>query len=92
MVGGGLLASAIEWALGLIGAHGFEAGLLATALVVAYHGHSMMAFGQAAFRSARIGFIGAATVGLLIVVSVSMGWMDVEALPSFGWVWEVLPL
>lgn len=92
MVLEGLVAGGIEFVFGLIGAHGFEAGLVASALILVYHGHSFMSFGQAAFRSARIGFVGAAAVGLLIVLALSFGWIEVSSLPSFGWVWEVLPL
>ena len=92
MVGGGLLAGVIDWAAGMVGAHGIKAGLLASAVVAVYHGHSLMSFLQAAAQTARIGFLGAAAVGLLLVVAISMGWIEVSSLPSFGWIWELVPL
>ncbi|MFD1634636.1 hypothetical protein ACOZ4L_02760 [Haloplanus ruber] len=79
-----LLARAIESGAGLLGAHGVEAGLIATAVIVVWHGHSALALISRVLRTARIGFVGAALVGLLLVVSIAMGWMDVASLPSLG--------
>lgn len=78
------LARLIEAGAGLVGAHGVEAGLIATAVIVVWHGHSALALITRALRTARIGFMGAALVGLLLVVAVALGWIDVGALPSIG--------
>ena len=82
MVLADLLASLIEWAGSMVGAHGFKTGVIASSLVVLYHGHSILAFVQTAARTAKIGFAGAALVGLLLVVGISMGWLSVGSLPS----------
>ncbi|WP_253738003.1 hypothetical protein [Halohasta salina] len=77
-----LVEMAIEAVGGLIGAHGFKAGLVATSLVVLYHGHSILSFIQTAIQTARIAFFGAAAVALLLIVGVSMGWLSVGSLPT----------
>lgn len=87
-----LIASAIEAAGSVIGLYGFEAGLVASAVVVAYHGHSILAFLQTAVRTMRIGFAGAALVGLLLIVGVSMGWLSVGSLPSLSGLFDALPM
>lgn len=87
-----LLSTAIERIAELAGAHGFEAGLVATALIILWHGHSALALLQSGLRTARIGFVGAGLVGLLIVVAVSMGWLDVASLPAVGDILNLLPI
>ena len=84
MVVGELLATAIERAAALAGAHGLEAGLLASALLVLWHGHSALAFLQSALKTVRVGFVGAALVGLLLVVGLSLGWISIGTIPSVG--------
>lgn len=86
-----LLAKAIEAVGSVIGLYGFEAGLVASAVVVAYHGNSILSFAQTAVRTVRIGFAGAALVGLLLIVGVSMGWLSVGSLPSVSGLFDVLP-
>lgn len=87
-----LLASVIERLGVLAGAHGLEAGLVATALIILWHGHSALAFAQSALRTARIGFVGAGLVGLLIVVGISMGWLDVGVFPNIGDLLNSIPI
>jgi hypothetical protein len=77
-----VLERLIEFAAGLLGAHGVEAGLVATALVVLWHGHSILAMLQSALRTVRIGFVSAALVGVLLVFAVAMGWISVSSLPA----------
>ena len=72
--------------------YSFEAGLLATAIIVLYHGHSILSFVQTAIRTARIAFFGAAAVALLLILGVTMGWLSVGSLPSFSGLLEVLPM
>lgn len=74
----------LERGFGFIGAHGFEAGMLATALVILYHSHSILSFIQTAIKTVRIGFIGAALVLGALVIGISMGWLTVGQLPSIS--------
>ena len=77
-----LLAGLIEWAGAMVGAHGFKAGLIASAAVVAYHAHSILAFLQGAVRAVRIGAIGGGLVALALIVGVAMGWLSIGGLPA----------
>lgn len=77
-----ILASIIEFVAGLVGAHGIQAGMVATGLVLLWHGHSVLGMIQSAMRTARIGLVSAALVAGLVVVGVAMGWISISSLPS----------
>lgn len=77
-----LLERLLEFGSSTLFGFGFEAGLLATAVVLLYHGHSILSFIQTAINTARIAFFGAAAVALLLILGVSMGWISVGSLPS----------
>jgi hypothetical protein len=77
-----LLERLLEFGSSSLFGFGFEASLLATALILLYHGHSILSFIQTAINSMRIAFFGAAAVALLLILSVSMGWISVGSLPS----------
>lgn len=79
-----LVARAIEIVAGLVGAHGIEAGLLASAVVIIWHGHRLLAFLQTAIRTFRIGLISAMLVGLAVVMGLTMGWVSIDSIPSIG--------
>ena len=83
-----LIEQAISFGLG----YSFEAGLLATAVIVLYHGHSILSFIQTAINTARIAFFGAAAVALLLIVGVSMGWLSVGSLPSLSGMLDAVPM
>ena len=86
------LESLIESGTSLALGYSFEAGLLATAIIVLYHGHSIIAFIQTAANVMRIAFFGAAAVIVLLVVGLSMGWLSVGSLPSLSGLLDVLPM
>jgi hypothetical protein len=75
------LATLLERGAELVGAHGFEAGLLATAVIVLWHGHSLLSLLLTGVKAARLVFIGVALVGLLLVVAVSLGWITIGDIP-----------
>lgn len=75
------LATLLERGAGLVGAHGFEAGLLATSVLVLWHGHSLLSIMLTGLRAARLMFIGVALVALLLVVAISLGWITIGDIP-----------
>jgi len=79
-----LVERAIEAAAGFVGAHGIEAGLIATALVVLFHGHHALSMLQSGLQTARLAFLGAATVGLLLAIAIAMGWISIGSIPAIG--------
>lgn len=77
-----LLARLLEFGAGLVGAHGLEVGMVATALLIMWRGHRILKALQAVLRTVRIGFVSAALVGVLVLTAIAMGWISLSGLPA----------
>ncbi|OTF10609.1 hypothetical protein [Halorubrum sp. SD612] len=75
------LGGGVDAVISLATGNGVEVGMLATALLVIWRGHRVLAILQSALETIRIGFIAAAAVGLLVLVAIGAGWISVSSLP-----------
>ena len=76
------LPAGIDAVFSLATGNGVETGLFATALLLIWRGHRVLAILQSVLETIRIGFIAAAAVGLLVLVAIGAGWISVGSLPA----------
>lgn len=77
-----IVTNGIDSAVALATGNGVKAGMFATALLLIWRGHRVLAALQAALNTVRIGFVAAAAVGLLVLIAVGAGWISVSSLPE----------
>ena len=75
------LAGGVDAVISLATGNGVQAGMFATALLLIWRGHRVLAVLQSVLHTVRIGFVAAALVGLLVLVAIGAGWISVASLP-----------
>lgn len=75
------LAAGIDTVISLATGNGIQTGMIATALLLIWRGHRVLAVLQSVLQTVRIGFVAAALVGLLVMVAIGGGWISVSSLP-----------
>ena len=75
------LAGGVDAVVSLATGNGVKTGMFATALLLIWRGHRVLAVLQSVLETVRIGFIAAAAVGLLVLVAIGAGWISVGSLP-----------
>lgn len=78
----GPFAGGVDAAISLATGNGVQTGMIATALLLIWRGHRVLAILQSALETIRIGFIAAAGVALLVLVAIGTGWISVASLPA----------
>jgi hypothetical protein len=74
-------AGGVDAVISLATGNGIRTGMIATAVLLIWRGHRVLAILQSALETIRIGFIAAAAVGLLVLVAIGAGWISVASLP-----------
>lgn len=77
----GPFAGGVDAVISVATGNGVQTGMIATALLLIWRGHRVLAILQSALETIRIGFIAAAAVGLLVLVAIGAGWISVGSLP-----------
>lgn len=76
-----VLAGGVDAVISLATGNGIQTGMIATALLLIWRGHRVLAVLQSVLQTVRIGFVAAALVGLLVMVAIGAGWISVASLP-----------
>jgi hypothetical protein len=75
------LAGGVDAVISLATGNGIQAGMFATALLLIWRGHRVLAILQSVLETIRIAFIAAAGVALLVLVAIGAGWISISSLP-----------
>ncbi|TKX78816.1 hypothetical protein EXE53_19215 [Halorubrum sp. SD626R] len=75
-------AGGVDAVISLATGNGIQAGMFATALLLIWRGHRVLAILQSMLETIRIGFIAVAAVALLVLVAIGAGWISVASLPA----------